>query len=131
MIGDFSVIPNFASFFLDFGGDAADFFDEGVGFAKDILVHFEEAGEGYGGKGNGAHEREVVLKGLGLAYLFEEAADIDAQESNLVVEAYELVLGEVSDVGGTEAAGVEAGLDGVLVAGLGAAEARGFSIGHV
>jgi len=91
------------------------------------LLGAGETVDGEGGEAEGTQGEGGLFKGLGLVGEFHEAAHLDAQHGDFVVEAAVLAFFEVFEIGGVELVGVEAVLEGVAVAAGCAATAAGES----
>jgi hypothetical protein len=76
-----------------------------------------------GGQAKDAEDDEVIFKGGVFVDLFDETADVDADEVDFFAEVERFELFEAGGFGGVVAAGVEAVLDGVGVTGGRAARA--------
>lgn len=85
----------------------------------------EQAGEGVDGQAEGAQQAEALGELVQAGAELDDAADVETEQGDLVVEAGELAGLEGGQVGFAEVGGVEAVGDGVAVAGLTAAAALG------
>jgi hypothetical protein len=99
--------------------DVGDGFVHGAGeevgyYGTYDLAHSDEAADGVGGHGEGAQELHALFEGGEGVGFFGKAADVDADEFDLIVEVV-LAVFEVFDFAGEEAAGVEAVLEAVAI----------------
>ena len=78
----------------------------------------EEAVEAGGGHTHAPDEGEHVFEGVDVFAEFDEAAQVDAQDGDLAVEAGKLEGVKVSEVSFFDLAGVEAVLESIKVSGL-------------
>lgn len=90
---------------------------------KDEVLGAYEAGEADGGEADDVQESHDTRQVLDIGAHLNDAADVDAQHSDLLVEAGKLEIFDAGEVGGLELTGVEAVLEGVGVADGGAAPA--------
>ena len=98
----------------------------------DQVLGLEETGEAGGGEAHDAHQAEHLGEGVEVFAELDEATEVDPQNGDFVVEAGEATGLEVEMVKSFELAGVEAVLEGVSIAGLGAGGTGGFGLGmHV
>ena len=104
-----------------------------IGFGTEHLLGAQHAREAGGGGGDDAQEADGFGEGFYIMTPFNEAAHADTQHVDLVLHAGEGDVFEVVEFGALEAAGVEAVLEGVGVAGRRAAGAfirrRGGGVG--
>jgi hypothetical protein len=80
------------------------------------MLSADEAREAGGGKTEGAQDVDGGVKVLGVTRHLDDAAHVDAQELDLVLEVDGLASLEALELDGLEAAGVEAVLEVVGVA---------------
>ena len=82
----------------------------------DEVLGADETVEAGGGEDEGAEDLDIFPGGdFGVGF-FEDAADVDAEHVDLVVEAGGIGFLEVFDFGAIEMAGIEAVFEGVFVA---------------
>ena len=104
-----------------FGPNAVYLLQALVKITEYIVIDFEEVGDATGGGRKGAQNRETLLDRIGFFNIFEETADEYADQGNLTFQAFELMRLEIGDIHVAEAASIEAGFQGIGVAGLAAA----------
>ncbi len=100
-------------------------FADGVFLGEEELLGADQSVQAGGGQAEGAQDDHGVVEiGRGLTAL-NQAAGENAQGGDLFGETFEVVGLKVGEVALAEAAGVEAVLEGVEIAELGASAARG------
>ena len=76
------------------------------------MLGLDQAGEAGGGQAEDAQDAGSLVEVGGITALLDEAADVDAQDGDLVFEAVEIALFEPGQLGLLELAGIEAMLEG-------------------
>jgi len=76
------------------------------------MLGLDQAGEAGGGQAKDAQDAGSLVEVGGVVALLDEAADVDAQDGDLVFEAVEIALFQPGQLGLLELAGIEAMLEG-------------------
>ena len=117
----------FAEFFVGLFDDGGEFFESAPAIAAtgEVFLGASHAGEAGGGEGEDFEDEDGIGEVVGFGGVFDDAAHEDSQHVDFCVEALELGLGEVLQVGLAEFTRVEAVFEGVEVVALSTAQAAG------